>query len=1113
MMSRRSIQARRLLTAAMAVGLLASVATPASAADPKRAAGASNPIKVTIPKGLETGALVTKLPSDLIAAKGPVSVFVRLKTKGAADAYNAALPSKKAAKAAALAARASTNKSATTILGVLKGKDKTARELFRTTNAIPGLAVIADAAKIRTLAVRADVVSIARLVPKKLENAHAAVLTKALNAWINTGLLGNGIRVGIIDSGIDYTHANFGGAGTKAAYDAIDPTASTPAFPSAKVVGGTDLAGEQYDASSDDPAQYTPDPDNNPLDCDDHGSHVAGTAAGYGVASTGATFTGNYRALNAAKLGTMRIGPGMAPQASLYAIKVFGCPGGGAGSTNLVSAGIDWALDPNDDGDMSDHLDVVNISIGGDFASPDDPEGAFVQKAVDNNMLAVISAGNAGDLFDSAGSPGNTPAALTVASSQDNFNLLDAIQVTSPAAIAGTKAGQYSVAFDYAGLNLTKPVVKMTQATNLDGCAPFNSADTAIVTGKFVWLEWDDNDATRRCGSAGRSANAVTAGAAGAVFSSTLEHFGAGITGSAVVPVFQLTAAGTTALRPALNAGTLVVRMAVPHPHTFPPGDPAIEDQISDFSSRGTRTPGVKPDVTAPGSSIVSTARGTGNKQLSISGTSMASPHVAGIAALLRQYHPTWDALEIKAAILDTANHDLFSQPDQGDPIYAPNRVGTGRVDALAAVTTKVLTRVTDSPETVSVGFGVVEANAATTTLTKSISIINKGWLPATYHVAYDAINTMPGVSYTLDRSSVTVPAHAQRTVRITLKVVRNSLRKTIDQTLNPIDAGFGIPRDALADASGRVIFTPTAGATVPLRVAVYAAPKPTADITLPADMTIAKNGSSFLTLDGRGVAQGSGDESYVSLVSVMELGATSPKLVDCGALGTTNCALNVTARGGDIRYVGAASNAVAEKAAGSPENSMIGFGFAMWNNWYNIGSNTIPFVDIDVDGDETPDFETFVLKPDASDLILSATVDLATGDLVDLELINTVTSDVDTNVFDTNVIMLPVFVDALGIDPTDNSHRITYAAGVAGYYTAPADTLIDSTGAVSYDVLKPGLWAEGADTGLLFVASPGTGFDVHRNNASLNQDPLSKLLVLNFHNRSGRRALIVTVN
>ena len=325
----------------------------------------------------------------------------------------------------------------------------------------------------------------------------------------------------------------------------------------------------------------------------------------------------------------MRIGPGMAPKALLYALKVFGCPTGGAGRRCLRAPALDWALDPNGDGNFSDHLDVVNISLGGDYSdrrrSRERDRPQHHQARRDAGLLRRQRR----RLLRHRRRAG-APEALSVASVRDAFELLDAIEVTAPAGIAGNKPGQYSVAFDYEGVNVTGQVVKMTDPANLDGCLPFSPADAAIVAGKFVWLEWDDNDATRRCGSVGRSGNAVAAGATGALFTSTLEHFAAGITGSAVIPVFQMTGPVTNELRPSLDAGTLVRPSGRRSAQRVPFVDPDIEDTPSSFTSRGTRTPGVKPDVAAPGDTIVSTAIGTGNEQTSISGTSMASPARGG---------------------------------------------------------------------------------------------------------------------------------------------------------------------------------------------------------------------------------------------------------------------------------------------------------------------------------------------------------------------------------------------------------------------------------------------------------------------------------------------------
>ncbi|MEZ5216473.1 MAG: S8 family serine peptidase [Ilumatobacteraceae bacterium] len=160
-------------------------------------------------------------------------------------------------------------------------------------------------------------------------NAVADVLTKVAPAWEALGTTGAGMSIGIIDTGIDYTHADFGGSGNPDDFAANDSTViEDGTFPTAKVLGGFDYVGDAYDAGSDDPAALVPVPDPDPLDCQGHGTHVAGTAAGTGVTADGSTYTGPY---DAAALDTLAIGPGSAPEASLYAYRVFGCDGIGRG--------------------------------------------------------------------------------------------------------------------------------------------------------------------------------------------------------------------------------------------------------------------------------------------------------------------------------------------------------------------------------------------------------------------------------------------------------------------------------------------------------------------------------------------------------------------------------------------------------------------------------------------------------------------------------------------------------------------------------------------------------------------------------------------------------------
>ncbi len=99
-----------------------------------------------------------------------------------------------------------------------------------------------------------------------------------------------------------------------------------------------------------------PHPDPNPLDCFGHGTHVAGTAAGFGVTADGKTYTGPYNDSTVSS-HSWNVGPGVAPKADLYAIRVFGCEG----STDVTIDAIEWAVDHD--------MDVINMSLGSPFGA------------------------------------------------------------------------------------------------------------------------------------------------------------------------------------------------------------------------------------------------------------------------------------------------------------------------------------------------------------------------------------------------------------------------------------------------------------------------------------------------------------------------------------------------------------------------------------------------------------------------------------------------------------------------------------------------------------------------------------------------------------------------
>src|SRR5690348_3055423 len=288
-----------------------------------------------------------------------------------------------------------------------------------------GVKVRISSERARELAALPGVVAVRPLQLMRPNNVRGIPLIGAPTVWQNLGLHGEGVKVAIIDTGIDYTHANFGGPGTAAAYTLAHAAETSPANPSwfgpaaPRVKGGIDLVGDSYNADPNSAAyQPVPHPDPNPLDCNGHGSHVAGTAAGSGVTAAGATYTGPYDATTLANPANFNVGPGVAPKADLYAVRVFGCEG----STDVTVDAIEWAVD-ND-------MDVINMSLGSPFGSTDDPAAVASTNAAKAGVIVVTSAGNEGPSPYVAGSPSTAAGAISVAA-VDPWQTLPGASITA----------------------------------------------------------------------------------------------------------------------------------------------------------------------------------------------------------------------------------------------------------------------------------------------------------------------------------------------------------------------------------------------------------------------------------------------------------------------------------------------------------------------------------------------------------------------------------------------------------------------------------------------------------------------------------------------------------
>jgi subtilisin family serine protease len=1032
--------------------------------------------------------------------------------------------------------------------GVVAALPARSHVLYKTHSTLAAVAITTDVRNYRSLFDISGVQAVYPIAPKSVSNSYAMPLQHAPQSWQAHGDLGENSTIAVIDTGIDYTHADFGGPGTPGAYAAAlaDDTA-TPTYPDpSKIVGGYDFVGDTYDPS--DPNHDVPVPDNNPLDCEGHGSHVAGIAAGFGENPNGSTFTGDYLALGGLSTANyqahFRIGPGMAPEAKLLAYKIFGC----TGSTTMIGAAIDRAADPNQDGDPSDHADVINLSVGASFGSPQDGDSVEANLASALGITVVTAAGNDGDSYDVGSAPGVAVRTIDVANSVDAYSQLDTLHA-SVNSIANNFGAQRSVAYDWANdPDLAGSVVALTTSTNLDGCDPLSPTDQTRVNGKIAFLDWTDNTLASRCGSATRSGNAAAAGAIGVILGDDEEAFSAGITGSSQIPVVITTKSGGDAIRAALLANH-PVSVSGTGAGDFSQMLSGNDDKTGDSSSRGLRDAGnVKPDVSAVGTTVFSTAMGTGDQGVSFTGTSMATPMVAGLAALVKSMRKDWTPEEVKADIMNTAGQDLFTGDNHTGSTYAPNRAGAGRIQADSALRNLVVAYDASDPGAVSVSFGPVAITAATT-LTKSVTVSNKSLGTATFNVGYHPITSVPGVSYQVTPASITLGPIAKTTLTVKLVVTNPALlTKTHDATkATSIDLGnppTAVPLETLADASGRIQLTPTGGYSGPaLRVPVYSAPRPASTMTQPAALSLPGAGvqSVGMTLTGHGLNQGSGATLVRSYSGGFELQATSGLAPVCATPTSDGCIRIADDRSADLKYVGFTSDAPLVQALGG---SAIADGQAYFEittqaRWRTpVGPQEFDIL-IDTNNDGTPDAVVYNTRLGSTDLFLSELVDItdpANPFIRDDEFINDRLGDTDTALFDSDTMVLPLWIKALGtandnppLPGFDSAHtRIRY-----GVMSFGRSGLVDAIGVdpvtghlnaqrMTVDVAHPAVetWKlpniepPNVNTvGLLLNPDQnGTVVTVRRDVNAYNADHATGMLFVHFHNLVGAKARVVVL-
>jgi subtilisin family serine protease len=534
------------------------------------------------------------------------------------------------------------------------------------------------------LAARADVRSVQPVSIVRALNESSVPFIGATDVWDQFGARGQGMTVADVDTGIDYTHANFGGPGTVAAYQANDPTVIEPgSFPTPKVIGGTDLVGGNYDVTDDDTSNDTPQPDPDPLDdaAEDHGSHTSGTIAGIGVPG--------------------EIGAGVAPEAKLLAIKVWDS---GSSTDDVLVAGYERAMDPNNDGSTRDAADVLSFSGGVDYGTQNSVEAKAAQRVVKMGTVFVASAGNSGNqpVGGSAyitGTPANAPGVISVAASIDQFNARR-LTVDSPA--TDLPDGGLMVIQEWGpplSGNLTNQVVDAREfdppADPENPIGPDRMLCDPIAGTPFagkIALIFKASSTTGDCFADDKVVNAQAAGAVAVIlwngFGGLPSQIGIGGDGSNItVPVAMISTGDSETLAATISpdAGSGSFN-TVPTTVTLNDDEslfPQFTDAMTDFTSEGPArlTSDLKPDISAPGFDIQSTDAGTGDQGVKFSGTSMAAPHISGVATLLRQLHPSWSPAQIKGVLMNQATQELKDNT-LGEPVSA-TVMGAGRVQAL----------------------------------------------------------------------------------------------------------------------------------------------------------------------------------------------------------------------------------------------------------------------------------------------------------------------------------------------------------------------------------------------------------------------------------------------
>jgi minor extracellular serine protease Vpr len=766
-----------------------------------------------------------------------------------------------------------------------------ATELASVTGALNAVAFRVSSSKLDELAALPGVASVRPINDYELALGETVPYIGAAAAH-TAGVNGTGIDVSVIDSGIDYTHRNFGGPGTAAAYTAAYGTTTGDArnktldglFPTAKVVAGFDFVGEGWPTTA---AVVDPDP----IDCGPgtipapcaggHGSHVSDIILGIGPNN------------------------GVAPGAKLFSYKACSAVSTSCNGVALLQA-VDASLDPNGDGSIADRVDVINLSLGSSYGQVEDDLSFATANASNAGAVVVAAAGNAADRPYIVGSPSTAAEVISVAQTQVPSAKLFLVDPSA--------AGFRSVGGSHQPWSAAPALVTGNLAYNTgnlgkrQGCADAAGANPYAANEHLGQILLVDRGT---CAVSLKATNAAAAGAIAVVIGNNLLQapgdlppdfsFGGG---AQTIAAYTITLRDANHLRgvpeetacPAAGCANPGATNAFGQPATIDPASAAnIVGNMVASSARGPSHTfnAIKPDIGAPGASLSAQA-GTATGETAFGGTSGASPMVAGSAALLLDDNPSLSVRDVKALLMNTAETNIGLNPVGLPGVLAPiTRIGGGEVrvdDALASGTAAWGT----GGNAGSLSFGFISLSERET-LEKRVTVKNFGPSSKRYTIteSFRYANDAASGAVRIDApSSIRVPAGETRTFEVELRI---DPRKLPVWTLN--GGLFGGDGFRLQEFEFDGYINLNAGPSDNVHLAWQVLPHRAADVEADESFRLDRTGKAEVevendskVLDGR--------------VNVFSLTGTSPR-INPALVGVPGSNIGIT----DLRAVGVRQN------------------------------------------------------------------------------------------------------------------------------------------------------------------------------------------------------------